>query len=110
MHSQRNLVYVPRAFDQAVYGAGWAWDDAGAYFQRSIDVFPVDENEDLQSFEPLSDSLVIRRLSQVLDRPVYLSENFFPPYPKVLRSVAADSVCKQLLQQSDNFVAEQLMF
>lgn len=107
---QQPLVYVPQVFDQPVYGSGWAWDDTGQPYQRPMDALPLDENQDVQSFEPLPDSLVVARLSQALQKPVYLKVDFsFPPHPKLLYSTTADSVYQQLLQQSDNFVAEQLM-
>ena len=55
-----------------------------------------------------SDSLLVRLLADTLQRPVYLGR--LPNQPgKVLKSVPADSVYKVMMQESDNFMAEQLL-
>ncbi len=55
-----------------------------------------------------SDSLLVRLLADTLQRPV--SAGRHPNQPGIiLRSVPADSIYKVMMQESDNFIAEQLL-
>jgi serine-type D-Ala-D-Ala carboxypeptidase/endopeptidase (penicillin-binding protein 4) len=58
-----------------------------------------------------SSSLFIQLLSDTLNKPVELLEPdvTFTQDPKILYSVATDSLYKKMLQESDNFIAEQLL-
>lgn len=53
--------------------------------------------------------LTARLLSDTLHRPVGLVSRPLPAYRNVFYSVPADSLYKEMMQESDNFIAEQLL-
>lgn len=56
-----------------------------------------------------SDDLVAELLSDTLKRKVELTDMPLPAEAKILRSVPIDSLLRVMMQDSDNFVAEQLL-
>lgn len=56
-----------------------------------------------------SDDLVLELLSDTLKRKVELINKPLPANAKVLRSVPMDSLLRVMMQDSDNFIAEQLL-
>ena len=58
-----------------------------------------------------SDELLVAMLSDVLEKNVELltSESMPPANSKVIYSVSADTLYRRLMQESDNFIAEQLL-
>ncbi|MEX8548800.1 MAG: D-alanyl-D-alanine carboxypeptidase/D-alanyl-D-alanine-endopeptidase [Mucilaginibacter sp.] len=56
-----------------------------------------------------SPSLTLELLQDTLKKPIGLIQMQMPTSAKTLYSIAADSVYKQMLLPSDNFVAEQLL-
>jgi serine-type D-Ala-D-Ala carboxypeptidase/endopeptidase (penicillin-binding protein 4) len=56
-----------------------------------------------------SSELVAALLSDTLKRPIAISYFNFVANAKVLRSIPADSLYRVLMQDSDNFIAEQLL-
>lgn len=57
----------------------------------------------------ISDSLVIRLLQDTLHKEVRMVNTHSAPDAKFLYSTPADSVYKVMMQESDNFLAEQLL-
>ncbi|MBS1680787.1 MAG: D-alanyl-D-alanine carboxypeptidase [Bacteroidetes bacterium] len=56
-----------------------------------------------------SDSLTVKLLSDTLHRPIGLKQITLPLESKTLKSTPSDSVYKVMMQESDNFIAEQLL-
>ncbi len=56
-----------------------------------------------------SDSLVLQLLGQKINKKITLSEENPPTEASILYGVATDSILKQMLAKSDNFLAEQTM-
>jgi len=57
-----------------------------------------------------SSMLTVQLLSDTLRRPVGLVSTKLPNASKVLYSIPSDSLYRVLMQDSDNFIAEQLLF
>lgn len=56
-----------------------------------------------------SAALTVQLLRDTLKRPVGLSSKRLPSTAKTIFSIAADSLYKVMMQESDNFIAEQLL-
>jgi D-alanyl-D-alanine carboxypeptidase/D-alanyl-D-alanine-endopeptidase (penicillin-binding protein 4) len=56
-----------------------------------------------------SDALLLRLLSDTLHREVFLTRQRLSSNARTLRSIPADSLYRVLMQDSDNFIAEQLL-
>jgi D-alanyl-D-alanine carboxypeptidase/D-alanyl-D-alanine-endopeptidase (penicillin-binding protein 4) len=56
-----------------------------------------------------SDSLTVRLLSDTLSRKVEVVHNVLFDSVKILKSIPTDSLYKVMMQDSDNFIAEQLL-
>lgn len=56
-----------------------------------------------------SDSLLVKLLADTLKRPVLLARLRMNGSAQIMRSVPADSLYKVMMQESDNFIAEQLL-
>ncbi len=92
---------------------------------NSIDNFSIERDEGANNFilkfneKPViiddvipfiySNNLFIKLLSDTLKRSIYSAETFPDCKIDVLYSVPADSIYKQLLIESDNFLAEQIL-
>lgn len=57
----------------------------------------------------VSTELTARLLSDTLLRPVTVTNKILPADRKVLMSIPADSLYRVMMQESDNFIAEQLL-
>ncbi|HYC86836.1 MAG TPA: D-alanyl-D-alanine carboxypeptidase [Chryseosolibacter sp.] len=57
----------------------------------------------------LSDSLLLKLLADTLKRPVHHCQAKLPPLALDFYSVPADSLYRVMMQDSDNFIAEQLL-
>lgn len=57
----------------------------------------------------VSPSLISSLLSDTLQREVTLVQRVFPKETKTLYSIPSDSLYKVMMQESDNFIAEQLL-
>lgn len=78
---------------------------------NNIVYFP---SADLKSFREqvpfrYSDHVVAQLLADTLGRPVSLISKGLPPDHKTMYSIPADSAYKVMMQESDNFIAEQLL-
>jgi serine-type D-Ala-D-Ala carboxypeptidase/endopeptidase (penicillin-binding protein 4) len=56
-----------------------------------------------------SDDLLIELLADTLNKSVELIDKRLPDGAKVVRSIPVDSLYKVMMQESDNFIAEQLL-
>lgn len=56
-----------------------------------------------------SDEVLMKILADSLKREVTLISRKIPPHARTLYSVSADSLYKVMMQESDNFIAEQLL-
>ena len=68
-------------------------------------VFPTEWNMPFH----YSDELLVKLLSDTLKREVRLISNPLPSDSKLLYSMAPDSLYQEMMQESDNFIAEQLL-
>ncbi|AHM62206.1 peptidase S13 D-Ala-D-Ala carboxypeptidase C [Flammeovirgaceae bacterium 311] len=83
-------------------------------FQRNFYTYNIqDPSLEFEIDRPfiLSDSLMVRLLEDTLQRPVQLIpfRNYNRSAYRSIQSVPADSLYKRMLQNSDNFIAEQLL-
>ena len=56
-----------------------------------------------------SDKVVASLLSDVIDRPITVINEPLPSKPSIVMSIPTDSALKVMMQDSDNFIAEQLL-
>ncbi|MDC6352239.1 D-alanyl-D-alanine carboxypeptidase [Zeaxanthinibacter sp. PT1] len=56
-----------------------------------------------------SDSLTLKLLGQALGKEIHLAQHFPLDERKILYSIPTDSILMQMMQESDNFLAEQLL-
>ncbi|MGB7785503.1 MAG: D-alanyl-D-alanine carboxypeptidase/D-alanyl-D-alanine-endopeptidase [Salinimicrobium sp.] len=82
---------------------------------KARNIFYVSERQKKDSLQKVpfktSSELAIQLLADTLHRKIeILSKNYKAQSQKVLYSVPADSLYEKMLQDSDNFIAEQLLF
>ena len=79
--------------------------------ENRMKYFPGMQSKKLAKDIPIkiNDSLTCALLSDTLKRPVTLINKRLPISTKTFFSIPADSVYKVMMQQSDNFIAEQLL-
>lgn len=82
-------------------------DERGNNFTLKYNGKPMDINDEIPFIQ--SNDLFINLLSDTLKRSIYSKETFPDCKTDVLYSVPADSIYKQILIESDNFLAEQLL-
>jgi D-alanyl-D-alanine carboxypeptidase/D-alanyl-D-alanine-endopeptidase (penicillin-binding protein 4) len=114
------VVILPAKWETEIYGKGWAWDDYGTSSMPEKSPMPVYKKNTihapsgtqiiLPSVQDIYDS-VASILSDTLGVPVIVSkeDRRFNTNPQTLYSVSRDSVCKKMMFDSDNLIAEQLM-
>lgn len=78
---------------------------------NNIDYFPIESAKGFTKTWPFkySDLLVANLLADTLDMRVQLISHEKPKNVKTLYSVPTDSLYRRMMQDSDNFIAEQLM-
>jgi len=78
---------------------------------NDVDYFPKKYSEKFVKKWPFkySDLLLVNLLSDTLNTKVGLIEMPLPRNAKTLKGIPADSLYKKMMQQSDNFIAEQLL-
>ena len=118
-NSGKPIVILPALWETEIYGKGWAWDDHQSTYMPKRSPLPIagnqissiDNNE--RCYPSVKDmyAYAATRLSDTLGVPVVVSttgrnlnEKIIPFY-----SVSKDSICKKLMFESDNFIAEQLL-
>lgn len=84
-----------------------------APYRRSIDrndFFISPSQKDSIEIPFIADSTLVRQLlEEKIGQPIKIADHFPSGETKILYGIAADSVYKQLMQFSDNFIAEQLL-
>ena len=78
---------------------------------NSLMFYPAEDTSALTKQIPfhVTPSLITNLLQDTLHRPVGLISKKMPNEAKTLFSVPADSIYKVMMQESDNFIAEQLL-
>jgi len=91
-------------------------NSSGANLQRDEhqNIFQLSLGKDAHQFEEeipfvYSDELFVKLLADTLQRDVEMAEAFPKGHFELLNSVPTDSVSKQILIESDNFLAEQML-
>lgn len=165
---KEKLFFSPTNFQDERYGAGWAWDDYGYYFQSEKSPFPIHSNtvkfsskpddqaieifptpfKSLVYFNPTiggntarfqrrefanifeynqappsrngfereipfhySHEFFVELLSLILEKDIELLEENLSTYDEAqtFYSCSVDEILEPMMQQSDNFMAEQLL-
>jgi D-alanyl-D-alanine carboxypeptidase/D-alanyl-D-alanine-endopeptidase (penicillin-binding protein 4) len=114
------VVILPVKWETEIFGKGWAWDDYRSAYMPEKSPMPVYKKntiEKLAGSEIIFPSLqnkydsAANVLSNILDAPVLISNNVRSFNEKALTCYTAsrDSVCKKMMFDSDNLIAEQLL-
>jgi D-alanyl-D-alanine carboxypeptidase/D-alanyl-D-alanine-endopeptidase (penicillin-binding protein 4) len=118
--SQKPIVILPVKWETEIYGKGWAWDDYSSSYMPEKSPMPVNRKKWVvaksgapiiyPSVRNMYDSVAII-LSDTLNTSVMVAENnrAFGDTAITFYSTARDSVCKKMMFDSDNFIAEQLL-
>ncbi len=154
LKNQNNLAYVTGNFQDAKYGAGWAWDDYQWYYSPERNALPVNgnvvlsyKNTDLvvsplyfkdsvieilhkdnrnefsniffyppQSKDTLETPFITSLqtttsiLEQALGKKISTTLNMPIGKKETLYGIEMDTLYKRMMYESDNFIAEQLLF
>ena len=148
----KDLVMIPDAFQDFVYGDGWQWDDYEFYYMPEKSLFPIygnlallENNKEItpKRFQPqlkeshkygfhrdflqnvfYKDSIARKRrkipfktslelarqlLSDTIKRPIYLANELEDAKFKPYISTPTQPIYKRLMDESENFIAEQLL-
>lgn len=113
------IVILPVLWETEIYGKGWAWDDYSSAYMPKRSPMPVSGNrfKNIDSIHPCFPTVLqmyqhtATRLSDTLGLPVIVSatERNLNKKPVSYASVFKDSVCKKMMFDSDNLIAEQLL-
>jgi D-alanyl-D-alanine carboxypeptidase/D-alanyl-D-alanine-endopeptidase (penicillin-binding protein 4) len=116
---RKPIVILPALWETEIYGKGWAWDDHQSAYMPQRNPIPIGGNriQNTESTEwciPTVKEMyhhAATRLSDIIGLPVIVSatERNFNENPITYSSAHRDSVCKKMMFESDNFIAEQLM-
>ena len=100
------LSVVPEIFKDSVLSLSFTRNrklSANTFF------FDPDRKDTIEIPYVTAKGLTRKLLEQALDKPVYLSEKFPLNNHKTLYGMPSDTVYKRMMQESDNFLAEQLL-
>ena len=113
------IVILPVLWETEIYGKGWAWDDHQSLYMPKRSPMPIGGNriqnkDSTQNCFPTVLQMyqnAASRLSDTLGLPVIVSatERSFNEKLNTYSSVHKDSICKKMMFDSDNFIAEQLL-
>jgi D-alanyl-D-alanine carboxypeptidase/D-alanyl-D-alanine-endopeptidase (penicillin-binding protein 4) len=117
--SGKPIVILPVLWETEIYGKGWAWDDHQSLYMPKRSPMPIGGNriqnkDSTQNCFPTVLQMyqnAASRLSDTLGLPVIVSatERSFNEKLNTYSSVHKDSICKKMMFESDNFIAEQLL-
>jgi D-alanyl-D-alanine carboxypeptidase/D-alanyl-D-alanine-endopeptidase (penicillin-binding protein 4) len=113
------IVILPVLWETEIYGKGWAWDDHQSSYMPKRSPMPIGGNRIQHKDSTQNYFLTVlqmyqnaaSRLSDTLGLPVIVSatERSFNEKLNTYSSVHKDSICKKMMFDSDNFIAEQLL-
>ena len=113
------IVILPVLWETEIYGKGWAWDDHQSLYMPKRSPMPIGGNriqnkDSTQNCFPTVLQMyqnAASRLSDTLGLPVIVSatERSFNEKLNTYSSVHKDSICKKMMFDSNNFIAEQLL-
>jgi D-alanyl-D-alanine carboxypeptidase/D-alanyl-D-alanine-endopeptidase (penicillin-binding protein 4) len=117
---RKPIVLLPVSWETEIYGKGWAWDDHQSSYMPKRSPMPVQKKEIINAgvdaaivFPSLQHQYesAAQRLSDTLGMPVLVSKNVkvFNEKPLTLLAASRDSVCKKMMFDSDNLIAEQFL-
>ena len=114
------IVIVPVQWETEIYGKGWAWDDYHSSYMPEKSPIPV-YTKRKEAYQPGAQIIfpsmqdkyenAAHFLSDTLGRTVTISNSNrkFNENVQTFYSASRDSVCKKMMFESDNFIAEQLL-
>jgi len=111
-HQKQNLSIIPKFFTYQVVVDSTEKSEVVRDFGSNKITFNSIKNQQNDSLEiPFKTStlLAVELLSDTLKKKVTSLEIPFPKFSKILYSIPSDSLYKVMMQESDNFIAEQLL-
>jgi len=118
------VINFPSSHDCPKFGAGWAWDDAKYSFQKPLSSFPIlghyIDDEKMHQLTSLGLANEFTNGPHLPERKLFpkLLNIHYPivnidnkSLPEKYRSLKqhADSIYRQMMYKSDNFIADQLI-